>query len=57
MYVVLIYVYLLCMIKDRVRWCTLTFGKLIGLLLFCLPLLLLSVLFRMPLHESDEVAF
>ena len=44
-------IYLLCMIKVRVRWCTLnlcenviTLGKLIGLLfLFCLPLL--SILF------------
>ena len=48
-------IYLLCMIKITVRWCTssmknvITLGKLIGLLLlllFCLSLLLLlSILF------------
>ena len=51
MYVCSVDIYLLCMIKVRVRWCTfslcenvITLGRLIGLLiLFCHPLL--SILF------------
>ena len=49
-----VHIYLLCMIKFRVRWCTcsmwkmlLPCGKLIGLL-FCLLLSLLSNLFLKP---------
>ena len=45
--IVLIYIILLCMIKVRVRWCTCSSGKLIGLL-FCLLLFLLSILFLKP---------
>ena len=48
-------IYLLCMIKFRVRWCTcsiwrmlLPCGKLIGLLLF--SLLLLFLLFKTNVH-------
>ena len=51
MYINSVDIYLLCMIKVRVRWCTfslcenvITLGKLIGLLiLFCHPFL--SILF------------
>ena len=53
-YVCSVNIYLLSMIKFRVRWCTrsmwttlLPCGKLIGLFLFCL-LFLLSILFLKP---------
>ena len=45
-YSVDIHIILLCIIKVRVRWCTCSSGKLIGLL-FCL-LFLLSILFLKP---------
>ena len=42
-------IYLLCMIKFKVRWCTCSVeNDRSGLLLFCLLLFLLSILFLKP---------
>ena len=55
MYIKLMLIYLLCVIRIRVRYCTckmwrmlLPYGKLIGLLLFYLLLFLFSILFFKP---------
>ena len=54
-------IYLLCMIKIRVRWCTfslcenvITLGKLIGLMiLFCHPLL--SIFFENSKNKRNDL--
>ena len=58
-------IYLLCMIKVRVRWCTcslwrmlaITLGKLIGLLFsFCHPLLSIIYVFENSKNKRNDLA-
>ena len=51
--------YLFCMLKFRVRWCTRTMwtmllpcGKFIGLFLFCLVFLLSILFFKPNVHKT-----